>query len=187
MLETRKTAGPSLSALLAAKATLACQLYRQALPDGDEFYVEDQGVNFPEGSWEFGRRWFENHYVCSECGEEWTGCWPAMCADRCPKCNTSIDPSISYDDDASSAFAQTELEAFERLFQQYPEQLTAPDLAELMNPLKATARAMKAEKALKRATSSIYTGFGKRSDPPCEDCDADGICTMNCGPVQPTE
>lgn len=24
--------------------------------------------------------------------------------------------------------------------------------------------------------------FGKRSTPPCGDCDRDGECTMNCGP-----
>lgn len=25
--------------------------------------------------------------------------------------------------------------------------------------------------------------FGIRRDPPCSDCDRDGHCTMNCGPV----
>jgi hypothetical protein len=25
--------------------------------------------------------------------------------------------------------------------------------------------------------------FGKRSDPPCGDCDEEGYCTMNCGPA----
>lgn len=25
--------------------------------------------------------------------------------------------------------------------------------------------------------------FGKRSDPPCGDCNSDGECTMNCGPA----
>ncbi|WP_374633970.1 Lar family restriction alleviation protein [Ferrovibrio sp.] len=29
--------------------------------------------------------------------------------------------------------------------------------------------------------------FGKRSTPPCGDCDSDGECTMNCGPKQNTD
>lgn len=55
------------------------------------------------------------------------------------------------------------------------------------NSVNVLARAVKAEEALKRATGSVYTGFGKRSDQPCEDCNTDGICTMNCGPVCATE
>lgn len=26
--------------------------------------------------------------------------------------------------------------------------------------------------------------FGKRSNPPCSDCDHEGYCTMNCGPAK---
>lgn len=29
--------------------------------------------------------------------------------------------------------------------------------------------------------------FGRRSVPPCGDCDSDGECTMNCGPVKKAE
>lgn len=36
-----------------------------------------------------------NHYICSECGEEWHDQWSCMCDDRCPNCNTSISPISS--------------------------------------------------------------------------------------------
>ena len=35
---------------------------------------------------------FHNFYRCSECGEEWEDYWSCACDDRCPKCNTEIEP-----------------------------------------------------------------------------------------------
>jgi hypothetical protein len=32
-----------------------------------------------------------NHYRCT-CGHEWTDKWNCMCNDRCPKCDTEIEP-----------------------------------------------------------------------------------------------
>ncbi len=42
-------------------------------------------------------QWFENHYICSECGTSWTDEWSCMCDDRCPKCNAEIVPTESVD------------------------------------------------------------------------------------------
>jgi DNA-directed RNA polymerase subunit RPC12/RpoP len=30
--------------------------------------------------------WFQNHYVCARCGENWLDEWSAMCEDDCPYC-----------------------------------------------------------------------------------------------------
>lgn len=30
--------------------------------------------------------WFENHYTCARCGEDWTDEWSCMCDDDCPRC-----------------------------------------------------------------------------------------------------
>jgi hypothetical protein len=34
---------------------------------------------------------YRNHYRCV-CGHEWTDEWDCMCNDRCPKCDTEIEP-----------------------------------------------------------------------------------------------
>lgn len=39
--------------------------------------------------------WFENHYKCSDCGEEWQDQWSAMCDDECPSCGTDNAPEES--------------------------------------------------------------------------------------------
>jgi hypothetical protein len=44
---------------------------------------------------------FRNHYRCS-CGTEWTDEWSCTCNDRCPNCNTEIEPYLS-DEIASCA------------------------------------------------------------------------------------
>ena len=38
---------------------------------------------------------YANHYRC-ECGEVWMDIWSCMCNDRCPKCDTEIEPYKSY-------------------------------------------------------------------------------------------
>ena len=35
---------------------------------------------------------FQNHYDCPVCGTTWTDEWDCACDDRCPKCNTEIEP-----------------------------------------------------------------------------------------------
>lgn len=35
---------------------------------------------------------FINYYECSECGETWEDVWSCMCNDRCPNCNSEIEP-----------------------------------------------------------------------------------------------
>ena len=35
---------------------------------------------------------FRNHYDCPVCGTTWTDEWNCACNDRCPKCNTEIEP-----------------------------------------------------------------------------------------------
>jgi hypothetical protein len=42
-------------------------------------------------------KWFKNSYECSECGTTWTDEWSCMCDDRCPKCNTETEPTLSID------------------------------------------------------------------------------------------
>lgn len=39
---------------------------------------------------------FRNHYQC-DCGEEWSDEWSAMCNDKCPECNSEIEPYESED------------------------------------------------------------------------------------------
>lgn len=34
----------------------------------------------------------ENHYRCSECGEKWIDRWDCACNDRCPVCDSEIEP-----------------------------------------------------------------------------------------------
>jgi len=41
------------------------------------------------------RKWYMNHYRCSECGTEWDDEWDCMCDDRCPRCNAEIEPYAS--------------------------------------------------------------------------------------------
>lgn len=41
--------------------------------------------------------WFENLYLCSECGTVWLDEWSCMCDDRCPSCDVSIQPVSSRD------------------------------------------------------------------------------------------
>jgi hypothetical protein len=42
-------------------------------------------------------QWFENHYDCSVCGTAWIGEWSCACNDKCPACNTEIEPTSSVD------------------------------------------------------------------------------------------
>lgn len=41
------------------------------------------------------RKWYLNHYRCSECGTEWDDEWDCTCDDRCPTCNAEIEPYAS--------------------------------------------------------------------------------------------
>ena len=36
--------------------------------------------------------WYSNHYYCSACQQEWHDEWDCECNDRCPTCNTEIEP-----------------------------------------------------------------------------------------------
>ena len=40
---------------------------------------------------------FLNYYKCPDDGTEWTMIWSCMCDDRCPKCNSEIEPYMSQD------------------------------------------------------------------------------------------
>lgn len=40
--------------------------------------------------------WFLKHYHHEECEAEWVGEWSCVCNDRCPVCDTEIEP---YDDE----------------------------------------------------------------------------------------
>jgi DNA-directed RNA polymerase subunit RPC12/RpoP len=40
---------------------------------------------------------YTNFYKCSECGTEWQDEWDCTCNDRCPNCNTEIEPYKSED------------------------------------------------------------------------------------------
>jgi uncharacterized protein (DUF983 family) len=40
---------------------------------------------------------YTNYYRCPECGEEWQDVWDCKCNDRCPNCNTEIEPYQSND------------------------------------------------------------------------------------------
>ncbi len=39
--------------------------------------------------------WFLNVYYCEECDKEWEDEWSCMCNDRCPSCDTEVEPSYS--------------------------------------------------------------------------------------------
>lgn len=41
--------------------------------------------------------WFENHYYCRACDEEWIDCWSCACDDECPVCGCAISPCKSVD------------------------------------------------------------------------------------------
>jgi hypothetical protein len=36
--------------------------------------------------------WFNKYYRCTECETEWQDQWSSLCNDRCPKCQTEIEP-----------------------------------------------------------------------------------------------
>jgi rubrerythrin len=40
---------------------------------------------------------YRNLYRCSECGTEWEDEWNSTCNDRCPTCDTEIEPYKSED------------------------------------------------------------------------------------------
>lgn len=40
---------------------------------------------------------YRNYYKCSECGKEWQDEWSCTCNDRCPECDTEIEPCKSED------------------------------------------------------------------------------------------
>lgn len=42
-------------------------------------------------------KWFENHYYCRACDEEWQDYSTSACTDACPKCGTAISPCRSED------------------------------------------------------------------------------------------
>lgn len=35
---------------------------------------------------------YRKFYKCSECGHEWEDTWDCQCNDRCPECDTEIEP-----------------------------------------------------------------------------------------------
>jgi len=35
---------------------------------------------------------YRKFYRCSECSHEWEDTWDCLCNDRCPECNTEIEP-----------------------------------------------------------------------------------------------
>ena len=45
---------------------------------------------------------FTNFYKCSECGYKWHSRWSCTCNDRCPSCNTEIEPTNSVENEDSS-------------------------------------------------------------------------------------
>jgi len=42
-------------------------------------------------------QWFENHYLCPDCGTDWVDEWSCTCDDRCPICDHSITATRSVD------------------------------------------------------------------------------------------
>ena len=52
--------------------------------------MSDKDIDQPE-------QWFLNEYYCCECGEAWEDEWDCMCNDRCPQCDTEIEPTRSKD------------------------------------------------------------------------------------------
>lgn len=60
--------------------------------------------------------WYRNHYRCV-CGHEWTDEWDCMCNDRCPKCDTEIEPYQSDDLGEENLFQK----AVNGLTEFYPE------------------------------------------------------------------
>ena len=35
--------------------------------------------------------WYRKHHSCP-CGQEWWDEWDSLCNDRCPKCQTEVEP-----------------------------------------------------------------------------------------------
>ena len=35
---------------------------------------------------------FINHYSCEDCGIDWEDAWSCACNDRCPDCDSEIEP-----------------------------------------------------------------------------------------------
>jgi hypothetical protein len=54
-----------------------------------DFHPADEGIVF-----------FKREFVCSLCGESWSDTWCADCDDRCPQCNTEMQP----DSDLTESF-----------------------------------------------------------------------------------
>jgi hypothetical protein len=46
--------------------------------------------------------WFRKHHTCP-CGSEWWDEWDCLCNDRCPDCDTEVEPDdhevLAADDD----------------------------------------------------------------------------------------
>lgn len=40
---------------------------------------------------------YRSHYACTECGTHWVDEWSCACNDRCPTCNSEIEPYYSED------------------------------------------------------------------------------------------
>lgn len=38
---------------------------------------------------------FQNHYLCTKCDCSWIDHWSCSCNDRCPQCNSEIEPHES--------------------------------------------------------------------------------------------
>jgi len=36
--------------------------------------------------------WYRKYYHCPDCGYEWEDEWDCVCNDRCPECNSEIEP-----------------------------------------------------------------------------------------------
>jgi len=83
--------------------------YETALAQDNEPCIDCGGTNTSTGTCEDCERRereedeedyrYRNFYRCS-CGEEWEDAWSCACNDRCPNCNTEIEPYKSEEVDA---------------------------------------------------------------------------------------
>jgi len=112
-----KVAEPTYSFALFAPDGMSAEDAMRKLEDlRDEYLEGNDGIFEPEGYVDFvsavgfdqytfcnhlvldindNRTLWENHYECSKCGEKWTDTHTCQCNDRCPNCNTEIEPTES--------------------------------------------------------------------------------------------
>lgn len=89
--------------LISPEVIAAALTYQSALINlGDPNYMMLDPEHLQELSIDIlkhcsNKQWFRNHYRCTQCKTEWQDEWDCMCDDRCPNCDSPMEPYYSQD------------------------------------------------------------------------------------------